>query len=506
MSGAYRWLEDRFRRLSDIDGAIAILSWDQAVWMPQGGAEARARQLATLRRLAHELLTHPEVGERIAAAEGEAASLDDWQRANLAAMRHRRLRAAAVDVRLVEQLAHATTRAEMVWREARARDDFELLSPHLEEVFALVREQAAQLAPALGLEPYDALLDGYQPGLTAAAIERLFAPLERLLPDAIEDAMARQREPLRPRGPFPPERQKALFEELMRRLGFDFAHGRLDESAHPFCGGTPTDIRVTTRYDRSEFTSGLMAVLHETGHALYEAGLPRQWLGQPVGEARGMAVHESQSLLVEMQLSRSGPFLRFLADQLAATFGPDPAFEAGNLQRLYHRVARGFIRVDADELTYPLHVILRYRLERALLAGGLAVADLPRAWREGMRDLLGVVPPNDRLGVLQDIHWPLGIVGYFPCYTVGALLAAQLFEVARAELPDLDEETAAGRFDALLAWLRARVHRQGSRWSFEELVRRASGRALEVTAFLRHLERRYGVLPGAGRMEAEAAS
>lgn len=377
-----------------------------------------------------------------------------------------------------------------------------MLAPHLAEVVALERERADQLATALGLAPYDALIALYQPGLNTATIDRLFAPLEHALPHAVEDALSRCREPLRPRGPFAKERQRALALDLMRRLGFDFEHGRLDESSHPFCGGTPTDIRITTRWDEQDVVTGLMAVLHETGHALYEAGLPRAWLGQPVGEARGIAVHESQSLAVEMQLCRSPVFVGFLSRAFTDTFGDDPAFARDNLLQLYHRVERGFIRVDADELTYPLHVILRYRLEKALMAGDLKVADLPAAWNSGMRELLGITPPDDRRGVLQDIHWPLGAIGYFPCYTVGSLLAAQLVARMRSEVTDLDAALAAGEFAPACDWLQQRVHAWGSRWTFDELVEQATGTPLSADAFLAHISARYGVRVAAGGLAA----
>jgi len=493
VSEAYRALEARFARLSDIEGALSVLTWDQAVWMPKGGAEARGRQLATLKRLAHELLTAPEIGPLLADAEVLAADLDPWQRANLREMKRLWLEATAVDPALVERVARATTRAELVWREAREKSDFALLAPHLAEVVALERERADQLARALGLEPYDALLALHQPGLSDADVERLFAPLERMLPHAVDDAMARQAEPRRPEGPFPRERQRELALDLMRRLGFDFDHGRLDESTHPFCGGTPTDIRMTTRWDEKDAVTGLMAVLHETGHALYEMGLPRDRLGQPVGQARGIAVHESQSLAVEMQLCRSPAFVRFLSGALTGAFGDDPAFAPDNLLGLYHRVERGFIRVDADELTYPLHVILRWRLERAMIRGELEVAGLPAAWNAGMRELLGIEPPDDRRGVLQDIHWPLGAIGYFPCYTVGALLAAQLVRRVREEVGDLDAALAAGDFAPAVSWLRERVHARASLPLFDELVEEATGESLSADAFLAHVAGRYGV-------------
>ncbi len=460
--------------------------------MPAGGNGVRADQIATLEQLAHERLTSAESGDLLDRAEQEADALDAWQAANLREMRRSYLRATALPPELVAALARASTEAEMIWREARARADFSLLRPALEEVLRLTREAAAAKAEALGLAPYDALLEGYEPGLSSAEIDRLFAPLAAFLPDFLERVLARQVAPLPLAGPFPAARQKALGERLMKALGFDFEHGRLDESAHPFCGGVPDDVRMTARYDESDAASGLMAVLHETGHALYNAGLPKAWRGQPVGRARSLAVHESQSLLIEMQVCRSRAFQGFLAPLLAATFGGDgAALAADNLYRRAIRVERSLIRVDADEVTYPLHIILRYRLEPALLAGDLPLADLPGAWNEGMRDLLGITPPTDREGCLQDIHWPGGAIGYFPCYTLGAMMAAQLSEAMRAALPELDSLIAQGDFRSLLAWLRANVHEPGSSLDTRTLLTRASGRPLEPQPFLDHLQSRY---------------
>lgn len=497
MGWHYAALEERLARLGHLEGALAILRWDTAVCMPEAASAARGEQIATLERFAHELLTADETGELLAGAEAES-DLDPWQRANLREARRRFRRARALDPALVEALARATNACEMTWREARKRSDFALLRPSLEEVVRLVREAARVTGAALDLEPYDALLDEHQPDLRDALVAPLLDRLAATLPAILEEAIGANRPFRAPRGPFPIEAQKKLAERLMARLGFDFRAGRLDTSTHPFCGGIPADIRITSRWRDDEVTSALMAVLHETGHALYEAGLPRRWMGQPVGEARGIVVHESQSLLLEMQICRSPAFLRFLAGELEATFGPDPAWTSANLEALWHRVERGFIRVDADEVSYPLHVILRWRLEKALLAGDLAVADLPAAWAEGMRALLGVTPPDDARGCLQDIHWPVGAFGYFPCYTLGALLAAQLAEAARRDLPDLEKDIARGEIGALLGWMRAKVHGQGSLPRFDELVRDATGGPLAVEPFLAHLRARYLERPRAG--------
>ncbi|HZS85807.1 MAG TPA: carboxypeptidase M32 [Stellaceae bacterium] len=491
---AYRDLEKRFRRLGAIGEAAGMLQWDSAAQMPPGGAEARAEQLATLKVLAHEALTHPAVGDLLDAAE-QQNDLDAWQRANLREMRRQWLHATAVPADLVDALSRAASECEQIWRKARPANDFAAVMPALSRVLELTREAAAAKAARLGKSPYEALLDQYEPGAETAAIDRLFASLAESLPDLIGRVLDRQAAappPREPAGPFPVERQRALAVRLMERLGFDFAHGRLDVSLHPFCGGTPDDVRITTRYDETDFRQALMGVLHETGHALYERGLPAAWRRQPVGEARGMAVHESQSLLVEMQACRSREFTEFVAPVLREAFaGSGPDWDADNLYRLNTRVARGFIRVDADEVTYPAHVILRYRLERALLAGDLAVADLPGAWNAGMRDLVGIVPPDDRRGCLQDIHWYDGAFAYFPTYTLGAMIAAQLFDAAKRADPAILPGIARGDFAPLLSWLRTNIHGKGSLLPAAELIEAATGRPLDAAIYRRHLEGRY---------------
>jgi carboxypeptidase Taq len=487
---AYRALETRFKRGADLYGALSMLQWDHQVMMPPGGNAVRAEQMATLRQIAHELLTSAETGDLLDQAASEA--LDPWQAANLREMRRRYVHATALTSDLVVATVRAAAEAEMRWREARPSADFALLRPALEEVVRLTREKAAAKSAALGLPLYDALLDGYEPGMRSAEIDALFAPLAAFLPDFLEQVLGRQAAPLPITATFPAARQKALGERLMAALGFEFDHGRLDESLHPFCGGVPDDVRMTARYDERDLASGLMAVLHETGHALYNAGLPAAWRHQPVGAPRSTGVHESQSLLIEMQVCRSRAFLGYLAPLLGATFEVDgAAFTADNLYRQATRVERSLIRVDADEVTYPLHIILRYRLEQALLGGDLEVADLPGAWNDGMKELLGIVPPSDREGVLQDIHWPTGAFGYFPCYTLGALMAAQLFEALAAAVPELAAEIGRGEFGSLLGWLRANIHEQGSLPETQELLVQATGRPLTPQPFLAHLERRY---------------
>jgi carboxypeptidase Taq len=492
---AYRDLERRFARISAIGDALGILGWDQQTMMPDGAAEGRGEQMAALSVIQHELLIDPAVGDGIAEAEGDK-TLGTPEQANLREMRRAHLHATAVPGDLVEALAKATAACEMAWRRARADSDFPSLLPTLSEVLRLTREEAAAKADAFGLAPYDALLDQYDPGSRTERLDPVFAELAGFLPDLIDRVIAKQagEPPVVPlEGPFPVAIQKALGETLMKRAGFDFSKGRLDVSLHPFCGGADDDVRITTRYDEADFAKALMGVLHETGHALYEQNRPRVWRRQPVGLSRGMTVHESQSLIVEMQACRSPEFLAWLAPVARDAFGGSgPAWEPDNLRRLYTRVARTFVRIDADEVTYPAHIVLRYRLERALIGGDLALADLPGAWAEGMRGLLGIVPPDDRLGCLQDIHWPGGSWGYFPCYTLGAMTAAQLFERACREVPDLRPALGQGDFGPLVGWLKAAVHQKGCRpASTDEILTAATGRALEPAVFRRHLEARY---------------
>jgi carboxypeptidase Taq len=489
---AYHRLTARFARLGALGEASGILGWDAAAMMPPGGGGARGEQLAALAGVQHELLTDPRVADDLAAATPPE---DPWEARNLALMRRVHARATALPTELVEASTRANSACEKVWRQAKAASDFALVRPHLETVVALQREIAAALGAALGLDPYDALMEGYQPGITAADVEPVFAAYEAWLVQALPRAEAIQAAagPAIPlEGPFPIAGQRALCRAMAEAVGLDFNHARLDESLHPFCGGNPADVRITTFYDPDNVAKALLGVLHESGHAMYERGLPARFARQPVGEAAGMGAHESQSLIVEMQACRSDAFLAFLGGRLRDAFGLSAAATApGNLARLWRRVARGFIRVDADEMTYPAHVILRFRLERAMIGGDLKVADLPGAWAEGFARALGVTPPDDARGCLQDIHWHDGLFGYFPSYTLGAMAAAQLMAALRRDLPGLDANLAGGELRPMMGWLAERVHGQGARLGFQDLLRHATGKPLDPADFTAHLTARY---------------
>ena len=492
---AYNTLETIFRRWNALGNASSMLHWDNATMMPSGSGDVRGEQLMVLAELSHEIITQPMLGDVFAKAESELASLDDWQQANMREMKRLWRHATAVPVELVSALTKACHESELFWRMARPENNFKDFIPYQTKVLELVRESAGAKASSLGLSPYDALLDQYDPGTQSITIDAIFDDLTGFLPDfikAVIERQASQKPPVEVGETIPVSAQKALGIEFMQKVGFDFARGRLDESVHPFCGGVPGDIRLTARYNEQDFLSGFFAVMHETGHALYERGLPASYARQPVGEAAGMAVHESQSLIMEMQACRGDAYLGWLGTQMHAAFGGAPAdYACANLARLWRRVDRSLIRVDADEMTYPAHVILRFQLEQALIAGDLVVADLPGAWNDGLHDLLGVRPANDREGCLQDIHWYDGAFGYFPSYTLGAMAAAQLMQVARVAEPTIGDALAEGSLAPLLGWLRRHVHAQGSLMGFEALLTQATGGPLDPAAFEQHLASRY---------------
>lgn len=491
-------LEDLGRKLEALEHAQAMLGVDEAVQMPAGGGEKRAEALAMLAGLYHEMATAPEIAGWIAAAELEAQ--EPARKAAVREFRRVHTNMTCLSSDFVRRQVAARVRSEQLWRELRPKGDWAGFLPALEGVVATVREEAQLRAVALGLDPYDALMEQYDPGNRVADIAPVFAELKTFLKDFIPRAIAHQAKRLAKRpqkpfnAPFPVERQKALGHAMMEAVGFDFTHGRLDISHHPFCGGVPSDVRMTTRYVTAEFLSSLMGILHETGHGLYEQGLPGEWSHMPLGRARGMAMHESQSLFVEMQLSRSPEFWEWAMPVVRQHLGEAAVsgWEVADILSHVHHVEPGFIRVDADEATYPLHVILRFELERDLVAGRLAVKDIPEAWDAKMTEYLGLSTiDNARDGPMQDVHWPSGAFGYFPSYTQGALIAAQLRAALEKQRPSLSDDIRHGRFAAINDWRREHIWSQGSLWSTPELLTRATGEPLKAEHFIRHLQRRY---------------
>jgi carboxypeptidase Taq len=488
----YTALCSTWQRLYHYNHAAAILGWDRNAMMPANGNQARADAEAELQALIHRTRTDPELAEQLRVAESEV--LSEIERANLREIRRDWRDANALPESLVQAKSLAGAKCEHAWRSQRAANDWNGFLENFRDVVRLAREEARLLADDTGLSRYDALMDRYEPGVRAADIDRIFGDVKQWLPQLIIRVRARQRNEsvLTPSGLFPVAAQRALNLEVMQMLGFNFEGGRLDESTHPFTGGVPEDVRLTTRYHDDNFAQSLMGTIHETGHARFEQNLPREWLGQPIGVARSYGIHESQSLSFEMQLARSREIAGLLAPLLNKHFGSQPAFEPDNLHRLLTRVKPGLIRVNADEVTYPAHIILRYEIERLLIEGDIEPDDIPVLWDEKMQTLLDQdTRGNFKDGCLQDVHWSGGSFGYFPSYTLGAMYAAQWFAAMRRATPALDARIAVGDFVPVFAWLKANVWSQASRWETPELVRRASGEALNPAHFRAHLERRY---------------
>jgi carboxypeptidase Taq len=496
-NSSYERLEPLFERVAHLANGERNLSWDRRTLMPPGGGETRAKVVSTLRTIANETLCSPQVRDLLDAAEADGlANLDPWQAANLREMRRIWRHVIAVPIPLQSAIAELAGPTERAWQSARSDNDFQSFVAPLRAYLELQTEASRIRGEAFGIAPYDALLDEHEPGLRTATIDPLFDDLASFLPDLVQRITAKQSRLSRPlplEGPFPEHQQFELSRTLAALVGFDFEHGRLDKSAHPYTSTVPGDVRITTRFRLDDVREGIAATIHESGHAMYEAGLPYDWRFQPVGLARGGALHESQALLFEMQASRSTPFLRHLARLLRESFGGQgAAWTDSNVLRTYRQVAPGFTRIEADEATYPLHIILRYRIERRLVEGSLHFADIPDAWNATSKELLGVVPPTHALGCLQDPHWTMGYLGYFPVYTLGALIAAQCFATAKQAEPELMAALARGDFSPLIRWTRSHVHRLGSfPPTGQELITQATGEALSTRALKEHLVARY---------------
>ena len=488
-------LDHLCRRLEALDHAQAMLGVDEAVNMPDGGGEKRAEAMSVLASMAHEMASAPHIADWIAAAEGE--DLDDAQKAAVAEFKRSYINRTCLSSDFVARQVNARLRCEQLWRQLRAKNDWNAFLPSFEHIVSLAREEAARRADVLQLSPYDAMVEQYDPGSRSAEIARVFTDLKAFLKGFIPEALEAQerrraKHPLTAfEGPFPIDKQKALGLALMKAVGFDFHHGRLDISHHPFCGGVPSDVRMTTRYRSDEFLSSLMGILHETGHGLYEQNLPHDLSHWPSMKARGMAMHESQSLFQEMQLSRRPEFWAFALPKAREILGlGDVTVE--DLLAHVHRVARGFIRVDADEATYPLHVILRFEIEQELVTGRLAAKDVPDVWNAKMQEYLGLsTEGNYRDGPMQDVHWPSGAFGYFPSYTLGAMMAAQQWAAVERAVPDAASQVARGEFAAINDWRRKNIWSKASMLSTPEIMRQATGEPLNARYFEEHLKRRY---------------
>jgi len=462
--------------------------------MPSGGVVLRGKQQAALARIHHQMSTAREIGDLLAACEADRTFLESGsaEAANVREIRRDYNKATKLPESLVSELAQVSSEAQHEWAKARKASDFAQFLPWLKRLVKLNRDKAACLGIPSGGEAWDALADTFEPGCTAASVTAVFTPLRARLVKLIAELRGAKSGPSNRfnETALPVDLQTSFVRMVTEAIGFDFERGRLDASTHPFCGGSHcNDVRMTTRYCETCLNDALGSTMHEAGHGMYEQGLPETAIGTPLGTAVSLAIHESQSRLWENQVGRSLPFWKWCRPRLLAHFGKSvEGFTVDELYGAANIVEPGFIRVEADEATYNLHVMVRFELERLLIGGQLDPADLPGEWNRRYREYLGLEVPDDRRGCLQDVHWSMGAFGYFPTYTLGTLYSAQLFSAARRDLPGLEEGFASGEFAPLLKWLRTHVHAHGRRYSPAELCVRATGKPLSSEPYLEYLE------------------
>lgn len=480
--------------LSHLNSALAVLQWDQEVHMPPKAAEARAKTISYLSVQAHEKLLELNTGEVLSqlyhSLDGQSKTKESivireaWRTYD----RERKL-----PTIFVEELSQRCSVAQSAWAEARQKEDFSLFLPHLKRIIELKRQEAEYIG--YRVTPYDALLDTYEPGLTTEHVSRIMDELKEWLPALVRTLTVTSKEihPEIIRGAFPLKEQEAFNQFIVEKVGFDVEAGRLDTSTHPFTTSFhPTDVRLTTRYKEEDLLYAIGSTIHEMGHGLYEQGLPVKHYGTPLGETVSLGIHESQSRLWENHVGKGRPFWRYLYPELQARF-PEP-FTKISLEEflaILNRVAPSLIRTESDEVTYNLHIMVRFELEKALIEGTLAVEDLPSAWNKKIKDYLGIEVPNDRLGVLQDVHWSMGAFGYFPTYTLGNLYAAQLYQAAQQQVSEMEAEMKQGNFSPLRNWLKTKVYQRGKWFTADELIKDISAEPLNAVHFKNHLMSKY---------------
>lgn len=494
MNQHYQHLVQKLEEIAHLNGVMSTIGWDQEVMLPTGATEVRAKQISALAGVIHERMTDPELGDCLAELGDERAdAFNAFERCNIREAQRSYELETKVPKRLVQELAELSSRGQGIWVRARQENKFPDFAPVIKRFLDLKKEWAQCVSPEL--KPYDANIDLFERGTTMAMITPVF---DRLKEELIPLIHRIQDHPYQPdasflQGRFAIDKQELLARKISQDIGFNFAQGRMDVSVHPFCGGShPTDVRITTRYKDSNFVESLYAVIHETGHALYEQGRPHAMGNLPASESLTMGIHESQSLFWERMIAQSRFFCAHYLETIRATF-PDPLQSAtvDSFYRAINTCKPGFIRVEADEVTYPLHIILRYEIEKGLFDGSMRVDDLPEIWNELMMKYLGIQPPTDTLGVLQDSHWSGGAFGYFPSYTLGAMYACQFYNTLLSEQPDIERNISEGHFAPIKHWLNEKIHSHGRLYTPQELVHRVTGEPLNPDHFINHLKLKY---------------
>lgn len=489
----YNRLKKIFEQYSQLWYAKRLLIWDEMVMMPQGAGTYRSQTIATCDQIMQQLLTTKKVYSSLIAVKQEALA-SHWDQKNLEWMEKKYKLMKCVPAKLIAKSTQANALAVQAWRKYREQNNWQDFMPYLHSTFQYIAEIAERKSQAFHVSPYEALINDFSPHVKENDIDHLIAQLKITIPNIRQAVMKEQVNETTLKLPdhFPVEKQKELIAWVVDLLGFDFSHGRVDTSHHPYCDGMPIDIRITTRYYEHNLMESLFGVIHETGHGLYEQGMPKEWVWQLVGQVQDKAVHESQALLFEYQLGHSYAFLQVISTKIRALFGNNPSLSPENLFKLINRICNGLIRLEADEISYVLHIILRYEIEKKLFAKEIEIKDLPAIWSEKVKTYFNLnVDGNYKDGVMQDIHWPLGYFGYFSSYLIGQLMAAQLYSVFLKGHPQFDESVKSGDLSLLRNWLKKNIYVHGSTLSINELLLKISGKPLDVTFFIQHIKKRY---------------
>jgi carboxypeptidase Taq len=493
MTISYTALEKQISKISKIGSATSSLHWDLTQNTPDGSKDSISEVIGNLSALSHELFTSEEVNNLINSSEQE--KLDEWQKANLDLIRKDYIHSTSLSTDFVEKFSIVSSKSQSVWQKAKAASDWDAFLPHLKEVVKYTKEMATVKSQKLNILPYEALLDQYDRGRTVREIISVFSTLRNNLPELISEIIEHQKtnQPLSITNSIDPKLQKEISIKIMQHMQFDFNNGRIDEYEHPYCIHTAGGVRILSKFKPDNFLEGIMATIHETGHALYEQNLPKEYKHQPIGGACGMSVHESQSLFMELQVARSREFTEFFAKILRDDFKfTGEEFKADNLYKLLNRVNRSLIRVNADEITYPLHVILRFEIEIGLLDDTIKVDEIPSIWNEKMKEYLGIVPENHKTGCMQDVHWSSGGFGYFPCYVGGSINASMLAKTARAQNTLRAEDLKNGDFTNIIGFLKKNIWSCGSRYTPSKLVEKTTNLStLEPEVFLNYLREKF---------------
>lgn len=488
----YQKLTKIYEQYYNLNNINSILTWDLTVKMPHNGYNLREKQLSLIEKITSNTIDNNTTKELF--KDIDPTTLNSTEQRNFFLMKRNFLHTTSIPEKLRKTFLSTSLKSEFIWRKAKHDNDFPLFDKYFSKTITLLQEICTIKSETLKISPYETLLDQYDPGLTEEKIDILFNKLEKNLPNLITKIINKQKSHQQLTLPkISPEKQKLIYTKILKKIGLSLNWSRIDESIHPFCTGYPGDVRITTRYCKDDFVSGLMGLIHETGHAIYDNNLPKKHILQPIGQSNGMSLHESQSLFMEMQIARSYSFSKFILPMLKKEFDLDNSYNINNFYNHLNKVEKGYIRVNADEATYPLHIIMRYQIEKDLIYKKINTSDLPEIWNHKMHQYFSLAKPSNSQGCLQDIHWSDGSLGYFPTYTIGAIYAAQIAEKIKNTLTDFNQLIENGDFKPIVKILNKNIHNQASLLNSQDIIEKFSGTKLNVDSYLNYIKTKYQI-------------